>query len=42
MAKTTDYSLRKESIYQIFPRVYSKQGNLKAVENDLERIKNMG
>ncbi|MGN1405681.1 MAG: alpha-amylase family glycosyl hydrolase [Erysipelotrichaceae bacterium] len=42
MAKTTSYSLRKESIYQIFPRVYSRDGNLKAVENDLNRINSMG
>ena len=42
MAKTTDYSIRKESIYQIYPRVYSKKGDLNSVSADLQRIKDMG
>lgn len=42
MTKNTKYSLRKESIYQIYPRVYSKQGDLNSVTSDLKRIKDMG
>ena len=42
MAKTTKYSIRKESIYQIYPRVYSQAGDLNSVTRDLDRIKDMG
>lgn len=42
MAKDTKYNLLKDSIYQVFPRCYSKEGTLKAVENRLEHIKEMG
>ncbi len=34
--------LHHEIIYQIFVRNYSKEGTFKAVENDLERIKDLG
>lgn len=42
MAKDTKYTLLKESIYQVFPRCYSKEGTLKVVKNNLEHIKEMG
>lgn len=42
MAKDTNFNLLKESIYQVFPRCYSKEGTLKAVKNNLEHIKEMG
>ena len=42
MALDTNNSLLRASIYQVFPRCYSRQGTLKAVENDLERIVKMG
>ena len=42
MALDTKYNLRKESIYQVFTRCYSKEGTLKEVENNLTHIKDMG
>ena len=34
--------LKCRTVYQIFPRNYSKAGTLQEVTNDLERIKNLG
>ena len=34
--------LKSRIVYQIFPRNYSDEGTLKAVEDDLERIKALG
>ncbi len=42
MALTTKETLRNLFIYQIFVRNYSLDGTLKAVENDLLRIKDLG
>ena len=42
MAKDTSYCLRKESIYQIFPRCYSSEGTLRKVIDDLDRIQDLG
>ncbi len=42
MAKDTSYGLRKEAIYQVFPRCYSKEGTLRKVIDDLDRIKDLG
>ena len=33
---------RRVSIYQVFPRVYSKNGKLNDVTNDIKRIADMG
>lgn len=35
-------SYNNKTIYQIFTRNYSKEGTFKAIENDLERIKDLG
>ena len=42
MAYNTDLTLRNKVIYQVFPRQYSKNGNLKGVTDDLQRIKELG
>ena len=42
MASQTDIKLRKSQIYCIFVRNHTKQGTLKAIESDLQRIKNLG
>ncbi len=42
MAKHTDIRLRSYTFYQVFPRQYSALGTFKAVEQDLNRIANMG
>ncbi len=42
MAENTDISLRNSVIYSVFVRNYSEEGTFKAVENDLDRIKNLG
>lgn len=42
MATDTSFKLLKDSIYQVFPRCYSKEGTLKEVQNDLDRIAKMG
>ena len=42
MAFDTDIKLRNQMIYQVFPRQYSKEGNLKGVTKDLDRIKSLG
>lgn len=34
--------MKNQVIYQIFPRNHSKEGTLKAIENDLKRIKELG
>ena len=34
--------LRNSTIYQVFPRNYSKDGTLRALKNDLERIVDLG
>ncbi|AIF70199.1 hypothetical protein PAP_09095 [Palaeococcus pacificus DY20341] len=34
--------LRKTVIYEVFPRNHTEEGTLKALSNDLERIKNLG
>lgn len=40
--KTTNIKLRNLVIYQIYVRNYSKEGNFKAIIEDLDRIKNLG
>lgn len=42
MASQTDVKLRKVQIYSIFVRNHTKKGTLKAIEPDLQRIKNLG
>lgn len=42
MAKNTNPIISTYSFYQIFPRAYSNEGTLKAIANDLKRIKSMG
>ena len=42
MAKDTSLSLRNKIIYQVFVRNYSKEGTFKALELDLDRIKDLG
>jgi glycosidase len=42
MAKHTDIHLRSYTFYQVFPRQYSALGTFKGVEQDLNRIANMG
>ena len=42
MAKNTDIELRNKIIYSIFVRNYSEEGTFKAVEKDLDRIKDLG
>ena len=42
MAGDTDISLRNKVIYSIFVRNYSQEGTFRAVENDLDRIKELG
>ena len=42
MARNTDISLRNKVIYSIFVRNYSEEGTFKKVEEDLDRIKNLG
>ncbi len=42
MSKLTKIRLRNTFIYQIFVRNYSKEGTFKKVEEDLDRIKDLG
>ncbi|MQS97560.1 alpha-amylase family glycosyl hydrolase [Companilactobacillus halodurans] len=42
MASQTDIKLRKMQIYSIFVRNHTKEGTLKAIEPDLQRIKDLG
>lgn len=42
MANHTDIKLRKSQIYCIFVRNHTKKGTLKAIEPDLDRIKQLG
>ncbi len=42
MARNTDLNLRGEVIYSIYVRNHTEEGTFKAVEKDLERIKNLG
>jgi cyclomaltodextrinase / maltogenic alpha-amylase / neopullulanase len=42
MARQTDLALRNQTIYQVFPRQYSKEGTLKALTKDLDRIASLG
>lgn len=42
MAKDTTNELLSQSIYQVYPRCYSKEGTLSEVERDLSRIRDMG
>ena len=42
MSKSTDIRLRNTMIYQVFVRNYSKEGTFKQVEEDLDRIKDLG
>lgn len=42
MALDTDITLRTQMIYSVFVRNYSKEGTLKAVEKDLDRIQALG
>lgn len=42
MARNTDLNLRGQVIYSIYVRNHSEEGTFKAVEKDLERIKNLG
>jgi len=42
MSKSTDIRLRNTFIYQVFVRNYSEEGTFKKVEEDLDRIKDLG
>lgn len=42
MAKNTNTNLRNQVMYSIYVRNYSEEGNFKAVERDLDRIKGVG
>lgn len=42
MAKNTNTNLRNQVMYSIYVRNYSEEGNFKAVERDLDRIKGLG
>ena len=42
MAKNTNTNLRNQVMYSIYVRNYSEEGNFKAVERDLDRIKELG
>ena len=42
MASDTKIDLRKQMIYSIFVRNYSKEGNFEEVRRDLDRIKDLG
>ena len=42
MTKNTDTKLRNMMIYQVFVRNYSNEGTFKSVEEDLDRIKELG
>ena len=42
MAFDTPYSLGNKSIYQVFPRIYTKEGTFKAMEKYLPEIRKMG
>lgn len=42
MAENTNIGLRNQVMYSIYVRNYSKEGTFKAVEDDLDRIKNLG
>lgn len=42
MASNTKIDLRKQMIYSIFVRNYSKEGNFEGVRRDLDRIKDLG
>ena len=42
MAKDSSINLRNEVMYSIYVRNHSKEGNFKAVTEDLERIKDLG
>lgn len=42
MAKSTDLNLRGKVMYSVYVRNHSEEGTFKAVEKDLERIKNLG
>ena len=42
MADTTSKELRNKLIYQIFVRNYSEEGTFRAVESDLDRIRDLG
>lgn len=42
MADNTDIKLRRAQIYSVFVRNHTKKGTLKALEDDLQRIKELG
>ena len=42
MAKHTNLALRQMTVYQIFPRQYSKSQNFNGITNDLPRLKKLG
>ncbi|AHV98329.1 alpha-amylase family glycosyl hydrolase [Paenibacillus sabinae] len=42
MAKDTQKSLRNQVMYSVYVRNHSEEGTFKAVENDLDRIKELG
>lgn len=42
MARNTKTNLRNQVMYSIYVRNYSEEGNFKAVERDLDRIKELG
>jgi glycosidase len=42
MADNTDVSLRTKVLYQVYVRNHSEEGTFKALEADLDRIKNLG
>lgn len=42
MAKLTEVTLRNQVVYSIYVRNHSEEGTFKAVEKDLERIKELG
>lgn len=42
MARNTDVSLRKQTMYSVYVRNHSEEGTFKAVTRDLDRIKDLG
>ena len=42
MSRNTSKSLRNLLIYQVYVRNYSEEGTFKSLEDDLERIKELG
>ncbi|MGE7365868.1 hypothetical protein ACQKKE_04390 [Desemzia incerta] len=42
MARDTDTHLRNKVLYSVFVRNHTKEGTLRAIEDDLDRIQKLG